>query len=125
MRNVSRRRESTDGLDRPNEPAVLILTSLAGGAKHGYALAKDIEHFAGVRLGPGTLYGAITRLESRGLIEAMPGDERRRPYKITAAGSAALAAAVREMRALSDVGATRLGLALVSPFGGRAPVVLG
>ncbi len=50
---------------RPDEtiPAVLIMTSLASGAKHGYALARDIEQFAGVTLGPGTLYGAITALE--------------------------------------------------------------
>jgi DNA-binding PadR family transcriptional regulator len=97
-------------LGRPNEPAVLILTSLASGTKHGYALAKDIEEFAGVNLGPGTLYGAITRLEERGLIEATAGDERRRPYRITAGGRAALEATVRDMRALADEGAARLGL---------------
>jgi DNA-binding PadR family transcriptional regulator len=109
---VPRRTEkSTRGLDRPNEPAVLILTSLASGTKHGYALAKDIEGFAGVPLGPGTLYGAIARLEERGLIEPTEGDERRRPYRITAAGRAALATAVQEMRAIADEGAQRLGLA--------------
>lgn len=102
-------RRSAD-LGRPNEPSVLILTSLAGGAKHGYALAQDIEDFAGVALGPGTLYGAITRLEERGFIEPLTGDERRRPYRITAAGRAALTAAVRDMRSLADVGAGRLGL---------------
>jgi DNA-binding PadR family transcriptional regulator len=100
-----------EGLTRNNEPPVLILTSLAGGPKHGYALTKDIEEFAGVSLGPGTLYGAIGRLEERGLIEPEPagGDERRRPYRITAAGRAALGAAVQEMRALADEGASRLG----------------
>ena len=59
-------------------------------------------------LGPGALYGAITRLEERGLIEALPSEDRRRPYRITAAGSAALTAAVAEMRRLADVGAERL-----------------
>jgi DNA-binding PadR family transcriptional regulator len=118
---MSRRVEkSTTGLDRANEPAVLILTSLASGTKHGYALAKDIENFAGVSLGPGTLYGAIARLEERGLIEPTEGDERRRPYGITSAGRAALATAVQEMRNIADEGAARLGLAtsvrqLVSP----------
>ncbi|HLK45319.1 MAG TPA: PadR family transcriptional regulator, partial [Acidimicrobiales bacterium] len=53
------------GLRRPNDPPLLILTSLAGGPKHGHALSRDIESFAGVRLGPGALYGAITRLEER------------------------------------------------------------
>ena len=95
-------------LRRPNDPPVLILTSLADGPKHGHALAKDIEQFAGVRLGPGALYGAITRLEERGLIEALPTDDRRRPYRITTTGSAALTAAVAEMRRLADVGAQRL-----------------
>jgi DNA-binding PadR family transcriptional regulator len=106
-----RTEQSTRGLDRANEPAVLILTSLASGTKHGYALARDIEDFAGVSLGPGTLYGAIARLEERGLIEPTEGDERRRPYRITAAGRAALTTAVQEMRAIADEGAQRLGLA--------------
>jgi DNA-binding PadR family transcriptional regulator len=97
---------------RPNDPPVLILISLAGGPKHGHALAKDIEGFAGVALGPGTLYGAITRLEERGLIEAMDSDDRRRPYRITAAGSSALAAAVSDMSRVVAVGASRLGLNL-------------
>ncbi len=97
-------------LGRPNEPAVLILTGLASGPKHGYALTRDIEAFAGVALGPGTLYGAITRLEERGLIEAVGNEQRRRPYRITATGRAALTEAVRDMRALADAGAARLGL---------------
>ena len=73
------------------EPVVLVLTSLADGPKHGYALAKDIESFAGAKLGPGTLYGALSRLEERGWIEALPAEERRRPYRITASGAECLA----------------------------------
>ncbi|HEX4243957.1 MAG TPA: helix-turn-helix transcriptional regulator [Acidimicrobiales bacterium] len=88
---------------------MLILTSLAAGPKHGHALAKDIEDFAGVALGPGALYGAITRLEERGLIEPLDSDDRRRPYRITEAGTAALASVVAEMRRLADTGAARLG----------------
>ncbi|HVA71061.1 MAG TPA: PadR family transcriptional regulator [Acidimicrobiales bacterium] len=99
-----------DQLGRQSEPAVLILTSLASGSKHGYALAKDITSFAGVNLGPGTLYGAITRLEERGLIAPAPSEERRQPYVITTSGRAALESAVREMRALADEGARRLRL---------------
>jgi DNA-binding PadR family transcriptional regulator len=101
---------SDGGLGRNNEPSLLILMSLASGNKHGYALTKDIEGFAGVTLGPGTLYGAITRLEERGLIEPTPSEDRRQPYCITANGRTALAAAVRDMRSLSEVGASRLGL---------------
>jgi len=106
------------GLRRPNDPPVLILTSLASGPKHGHALARDIDGFAGVRLGPGALYGAITRLEERGLIEPAGEHQRRRPYRITASGQAALTEAVRDMAALADVGASRLGI--TDGLGGRA-----
>lgn len=98
------------GLARNNEPSLLILTSLASGSKHGYALSRDIEDFADVVLGPGTLYGAIARLEERGLIEPTPSDDRRQPYCITSSGRQALAGAVREMRVLANEGARRLGL---------------
>ena len=104
MRNQTRQR----GLQRPNDPPLLILTSLADGPKHGHALAKDIEAFAGVALGPGALYGAITRLEERGLIEPLPSSDRRRPYRITAAGGSALAEAVADMHRLAEVGTARL-----------------
>jgi DNA-binding PadR family transcriptional regulator len=97
------------GLRRANDPPVLILTSLADGPKHGHALARDIEEFAAVRLGPGALYGAITRLEQRGLIEPLDSDDRRRPYRITEAGTTALAEVVADMRRLADTGAARLG----------------
>jgi len=98
------------GLRRVNDPPLLILTSLAEGPKHGYALAQDIGEFAGVHLSPGALYGAIARLEERGLIEALPEVERRRPYQVTAAGSAELSEAMRELRRVVDVGTHRLGL---------------
>ena len=94
---------------KENDPPVLILTSLASGPKHGYALLQDIEGFAGVTLGPGTLYGAITRLEQRGLIEPTGAvDERRRPYRITADGAAVLTATLGELRRIVDEGTSRL-----------------
>jgi DNA-binding PadR family transcriptional regulator len=96
---------------RSNDPPTLILLSLAGGAKHGHAVLKDVEEFAGVKLGPGALYGAITRLEERGLIKALESDDRRRPYQITAAGSRALADYVAQMRGLVEVGQARLKVA--------------
>jgi DNA-binding PadR family transcriptional regulator len=96
---------------RANDPPLLILTSLASGPRHGHALSKDIEGFAGVVLGPGALYGAITRLEERGLIEPLESDDRRRPYRISAAGSAYLSDAVAQMQRLADEGARRLAVA--------------
>ena len=98
-------------LRRHNDPPLLLLTSLAAGPKHGYALLKDVEQFAGVTLSPGTLYGAITRLEELGLIEPMEGVDRRRPYRITANGTQVLRDVTTEMRRLADVGTTRLRLA--------------
>lgn len=102
------RTPNDNGKRRPNDPPILILTSLAGGPKHGHALSKDIEGFSGVVLGPGALYGAITRLEERGLIEPLETEDRRRPYRISAAGSAYLAEAVAEMQRLAGEGARRL-----------------
>ena len=68
------------------EPALLILASLAESDKHGYAMMEDIRQFAGLSLGAGTLYGAITRLEQEGWIRPLDSEERRKPYRITAAG---------------------------------------
>lgn len=102
------RKSAGESQRRANDPPLLILMSLAGGDKHGHALAKDIEAFARVSLGPGALYGAITRLEERGLIEALPSEDRRRPYRITSDGSAALTDALTQMRQLVDVGTARL-----------------
>ena len=99
---------TVEGLGRFADPAVLILSSLAGGPKHGYALVKDVEEFAGVRLGPGTLYGALGRLESRGLVEALDAEERRRPYRLTAEGGAALRSYLEHARAVTGTGLRRL-----------------
>jgi DNA-binding PadR family transcriptional regulator len=102
-------RTTKDGAaGRPNDPTVLILTSLASGPKHGYALLQDVEAFAGVRLGPGTLYGAISRLEERGLIEAVGEAGRRRPYRLSAAGAQALEATLTDLRTIVDEGTARL-----------------
>ena len=96
------------GFGRYAGPATLILSSLADGAKHGYALTKDIEAFAGVRLAPGTLYEALSRLEGQGLIEALESHDRRRPYQLTAAGAAALRVHLDAQRHVADVGLGRL-----------------
>ena len=72
------------------DPTILILSSLAEGDKHGYAIMEDIETFAGIRLGPGTLYGAISRLEKCGWIRAVKSESRRQPYRLTAEGSVEL-----------------------------------
>ena len=95
-------------LGRFSEPALLILISLAEGPKHGYAMTQDIEDVAGQRLGPGTLYGAIARLEARGWIEPLPAEDRRRPYRLTGAGQKVLRARLESLRAVAKIGHARL-----------------
>jgi DNA-binding PadR family transcriptional regulator len=99
---MARRRDDVAWAD----PALLILGSLATGAKHGYAIVQDTEHSVGITLGPGTLYAALARLEERGHVRALPEEDRRRPYEITAAGSVVLAERLRVMQ-----GFARRGLA--------------
>lgn len=83
-------RKNLSDLGRFSDPSLLILSSLVSGPKHGYAMMEDIFEYSGTRLEPGTLYGAISRLEQRGWIQALPSDDRRRPYQITATGVTAL-----------------------------------
>ncbi len=92
----------------PPEPALLILLSLASGAKHGHAMMLDIESFSGIRVGPGSLYGAIDRLEHERLIEPLPDDERRRPYRLTDRGRDSLGGQVAALDRLARIGRQRL-----------------
>ncbi len=94
-----------------SDRSILILTSLAGSPKHGYALIKDIEDFAGVKLGAGTLYGALASLEKAGLVAALPAQERRRPYEITAAGREQLRVRLSEAARIAEVGLRRIAAA--------------
>jgi DNA-binding PadR family transcriptional regulator len=88
--------------------ALLILTSLADGTKHGYAIQQDIVRLSGRRLGPGSLYGAIARLEAAGYIVATEAEGPRRPYRLTASGSRALADAVEILRKVTTTATRRL-----------------
>ncbi len=91
------------------DPTLLILSSLAGGEKHGYAMMVDIEHLSGARLGPGTLYGAISRLEQSGWIRPVKAqDDRRQPYALTPAGRAHLAEELGRLQRIVAAGQRRL-----------------
>jgi DNA-binding PadR family transcriptional regulator len=91
-----------------SDPTLLVLASLADGDKHGYAMIDDIHGFAGVRLGPGTLYGAITRLEESGWIRAIESADRRRPYRLTAEGRRHLQAELTNLQQIVKAGLRRL-----------------
>ena len=96
-------------LGRTHDATLLVLTSLAEGPKHGYALIKDIEAMVGIALGPGTLYGVLARLEEEGMIQALPSEDRRRPYRITAHGAAILRERLEIAAKVARVGLGRLG----------------
>jgi DNA-binding PadR family transcriptional regulator len=101
--------EPVSDLGRFAEPSLYILVSLSAGAKHGYAIMNDVESISGTPMGPGTLYGALARLERRGLIEALEIDDRRRPYRLTPSGEAIVRGQLERLQRLARTGLERLG----------------
>src|SRR5262245_48699345 len=101
-----------------SNPALLILSSLLSGPKHGYALSRDIAEFSGTRLEPGTLYGALARLEQRGWVQALPLQERRRPYHLTPAGLSVLREQLATMQRIVTTGLGRLAAITPSSLSG-------
>ena len=95
-------------LGRFTEPSIVILVALSDGPKHGYAIMADVEATAGQPLGPGTLYAALGRLERRGLIKAMPAEDRRRPYRLTVLGATTLRAHLDQLDRFVQTGMVRL-----------------
>ena len=81
---------------------LLVLVSLSDGPKHGYAIQQDVATSFGQRLGPGTLYGAIDRLEGQGLIRPLESRLRRQPYTLTEAGRFELSTRVDSLRRLIE-----------------------
>ena len=91
------------------DPTLLVLSSLSDGDKHGYSMMRDIEQFSGLKLGPGTLYGAITRLEQKGWIHPIGSStDRRQPYRLTAEGRKHLATVLSELDQIVKTGIRRL-----------------
>jgi DNA-binding PadR family transcriptional regulator len=95
-------------LGRFAEPSLYILVSLSGGPKHGYAIMTDVEAISGSPMGPGTLYGALARLERRGLIEPLEPEDRRRPYRLTGLGATTLQAQLESLDGFVRTGLGRL-----------------
>lgn len=94
---------------RWSDPGLLVMGSLAGGEKHGYLILQDIAETTGVSLGPGTLYGVLSRLEERGLIEALESSEpRRRPYRLTPRGFTVLSEQLDSMHRFAATSRRRL-----------------
>jgi DNA-binding PadR family transcriptional regulator len=91
-----------------SDPPLLVLASLSNGPKHGHAMIEDIVRLTGTRLGPGTLYGAIARLEKLGWIEPLPAEDRRRPYRVTPTGLRVLRARLGTLQRFVNAGVERL-----------------
>lgn len=98
-------------MGRFTDVSLLILLSLATGPKHGYAMIEDIAQFSGTSFEPGTLYGALMRLEKKGWIEALAAEDRRHPYQITGSGAAVLKRQLATLRQIVTVGEQRVALA--------------
>lgn len=90
------------GLGRFADSALLVLASLADGPKHGYAVMRDVQAKANVRMGPGTLYGTLSRLEGKGWIRPLPAPERRHPYEITGSGLKVLRVECTQLQAFAE-----------------------
>jgi DNA-binding PadR family transcriptional regulator len=95
-------------LGRFSDVSLLTLLSLAGGEKHGYAIIEDIAQFSGTKPEPGSLYGALMRLEQKGWIEPLPAADRRHPYRLTPSGAASLRQQVATLQRLVATGVERL-----------------
>lgn len=111
MHRMTKQRRNREGLARFGEPGALVLLALSNGPKHGYAITADVKEQTGMQLGPGTLYGSLSKLVDRGLIVALPSEDRRRPYEITPAGREALAAHLESWSRVVSTGGRRLGWA--------------
>lgn len=93
-----------------NDAQTLVLAVLADGTKHGYAINSAIEELTGQRLGAGSLYGALARLEAKGLIETLAEQGRQRPVRLTAEGRAVLEQELRAMARVASTGLRHLGV---------------
>jgi DNA-binding PadR family transcriptional regulator len=105
---MAKKPSPTEELSPFAAPALLVLATLADGPKHGYAIMQESERLSGQSLGPGTLYAALARLERRGLIEAVPSDDRRRPYRLTGHGATTLQAHLAQMQSFTHRALGRL-----------------
>ncbi|MER5318312.1 PadR family transcriptional regulator [Streptosporangium roseum] len=96
------------------EPTFLILTALAAGPQHGYGVINDVREISGdrVRLRAGTLYAALDRLQSEGLVaadrEEVVDGRLRRYYRLTGDGAGRLAAEAERLRRHAEAASTRL-----------------
>ncbi|MER5352191.1 methyltransferase domain-containing protein [Kitasatospora sp. NPDC002551] len=88
---------------RTNDAQMLVLSALADGPLHGYAVNTAIERLTGARLGRGSLSSALARLHGKGLVEYLDGDGRRRPLALTPAGREALDGGIASLAQAAEI----------------------
>jgi DNA-binding PadR family transcriptional regulator len=99
---------NSNEMGKYRDTTMLILLSLSESDKHGYGIMEDMRDNFHIDYGPGTLYGAITRLEKDGLIEPVGATGRRVPYHITSSGIELLRSHIESLRAFVSIGSERL-----------------
>jgi len=107
---------TSGGPGRFAEPWLLVLTSLADGPRHGYAIMADVAAFSSVRMEPGTLYRALSWLGRRGRVRQLATGDPRRRYEITAVWPS------RAVQRHAAGRARRTGPAVGGRRGGQAPL---
>lgn len=96
------------------EPTLYVLSALAVGPLHGYAIIKAVEELSSgrLRLRAGTLYGALARLHDDGFVAfegtAKEGGPERRIFRLTPAGARLLADELDRLEANAAMGRAQL-----------------
>ena len=93
---------------RFGETGMWVLVALLEGPRNVARLLDDVRSLDG-HVGPGTLYGAIARLEARGLIERLKSDDRRNPYQLTDQGGQALRARLASLETVARTAPKKIG----------------
>ena len=94
---------------------MLVLQSLEGGARHGYAIGKWLrDHSGGVlAVGEGALYPALHRLQTKGYLTSRAGrtetGRKAKFYGLTTTGQARLAEEAQRWRTYSHAVASLMG----------------
>lgn len=104
------------GMAAMREPTYLILVALGAGERHGYGITQDVAELSEgrVKLGAGTLYGALDRLVADGLVAATRTEtvdgRLRRYYVLTEAGGRAVREETEHRLTVARAAAAQLGL---------------
>lgn len=104
-------RSALESFGRFARPAQQVVNVLAAGPRTPARIRREVGARCGDDLGPGTLFGAIARLERRGLVEVVPASAAPRTYRLTALGAETLEAQLAALSHSTSTTAPRTSLA--------------